>query len=107
MIIDKDRGRLTVELPYGYIASLKRDLETYGLTCTEFMKMVIENMHCLREELYNGGMAWDRIQEINLRIIEIQAKRKQHREGIIREVFNGEKVDNNTPENVDNENKPE
>lgn len=91
---EKDKGRLVVDLPYGYINTLDRLLKHYGATRTEYSKMQIENLHCINEELYNGGTLWDRVHEANLRTLEILAKRKRARMEIIDDQFGGDNIPN-------------
>lgn len=81
------KTRFVVDLPVGYIQALDRYLQKIGVSRTEFMRMNIEIIHHLEIELYREDSLWDRITESQLRILEIQAKRKTAQLALIQEAF--------------------
>lgn len=88
---EENKSRFVVELPYGYIQTLDRYLERIGVSRTEWLRQTIELVWNLEIELYRCDTLWDRIQESQLRILEIQAKRKRAQIEMIQEAFSDDK----------------
>ena len=63
------------------------------------MRLTIEIIWNLEDELYSRSSLWDRITEAQLRILEIQAKRKKAQLAIIQETFGNQKGDTNGVKN--------
>lgn len=91
---EENKTRFVVDLPIGYIQTLDRYLQKIGVSRTEFMRMSIEIIWNLEIELYREDSLWDRITEAQLRILEIQAKRKKAQLALIHEAF----ADNKKPD---------
>ncbi|MBA7674493.1 hypothetical protein ES703_82707 [subsurface metagenome] len=84
---EENKTRFVVDLPAGYIQTLDRYLQKIGTSRTEFMRMNVEIIWNLEIELYREDSLWDRITEAQLRILEIQAKRKKAQLALIQEAF--------------------